>query len=125
MSIVLSIISGITAVVGMIISVFSIRHNRFLAVDEFLTKIEDNNFIEAKKYMYNNDVYDIENEYAAIIVNFFIIGAYLQKNTTSHCGYSMVRPEKVLADCLKRQKNIFILDVKFAMTQHTGNILNG
>lgn len=69
---VISIVSGITAIISVFISCFGIVHNRFLAVDKFLTKIEDHNFVDVKKYIYNhNGPFDIDDEQAATIVNFF------------------------------------------------------
>lgn len=68
----LSIIGTTTGAISMLISLFGIKHNRFLAADKFLSKIEDKDFIQAKKHVYTaDDVSDIEDEDFAIIVNFF------------------------------------------------------
>ena len=68
----IGIISGVTAIISILISCFGIIHNRFLAVDKFLTKVEEDDFIKVKKYIYNHSGdFDVEDEQAAIIVNFF------------------------------------------------------
>lgn len=71
MQLLFNIISGLVAIASLTISIYGIIHNRFLAVNEFLTKVEEPKFIEAKKYVYNKVIRDITDENAAIIVNFF------------------------------------------------------
>ena len=68
---IIDIVSSIVAVVSLGISMYGFWHNRFLAVNEFLSKIESNELIAARKYVYNTDVFDKNDEQAAIIVNFF------------------------------------------------------
>ncbi len=66
-----NIISGFTSIISLTISIYGIIHNRFLAVNEYLTKVEDPRFIAAKRHVYNKDIIDTTDENAAIIVNFF------------------------------------------------------
>lgn len=70
LSIVLSVIGGVTGVAGMIMGFLEIRRNRYLAVNEFLTKIESEEFIETKNYVYNNNC-KVGDKQASEIVNFF------------------------------------------------------
>lgn len=70
-NIVLSLFSGLSAIVSIIGGFLSLKHNQFKAVDEFLTKIESTEFIEAKNHVYNSETFDITDQKAAIIVNFF------------------------------------------------------
>lgn len=75
-SIIFSIIGVITGSAGMIIGIIGIIHNRFLAVHNFFTSMEDQDFISARHYIYNraepffvDDVDAARN--AAMIINFF------------------------------------------------------
>lgn len=75
-SIIFSIIGVITGSAGMIIGIIGIIHNRFLAVHNFFTSMEDQDFISARHYIYNrtepffvDDVDAAQN--AAMIINFF------------------------------------------------------
>ncbi len=71
----LSVGSFIIALAGLIISIFSFVNNRYLAVDEFFKKMEDEKFIESRNYVYKNDITDnisdSGNIHAAAIVNFY------------------------------------------------------
>lgn len=67
----LDLFTVIIAGISLLISILSIRHNKFITVNTFFEKIESNDFIAAKKYVYTNEVVDTENEEAATIVNFF------------------------------------------------------
>ena len=69
----LSIIGAITGTIGAVVGLSGIFHNRFLAVNEFMEKLEDAEFIEAKSYIYNRgptEPFSIQDKTVAIIVNF-------------------------------------------------------
>lgn len=74
----LSIIGTVTGIVGMFTGIGSLvysglnhRRDCYLAVHEYLTAVEDKDFIEAKKYVYSTSHFEIDDEKAAVIVNFF------------------------------------------------------
>lgn len=126
MELIISIVSGVTAIISVFISCFGFIHNRFLAVDEFLTKVEDDKFLEVKKYIYNhNGAFDIDDGQAAIIVNFSTTGAYWQKCITYRCGSLMAPPAKACAACIKRQKTISTPDTGIMTTHHMASTSNG
>ena len=66
-----SLISAVAAIISVVSCLLSFRHNRFLAVDEFLTTIDNKDFIEARKHVYNNDHFATDDQKAASVVNFF------------------------------------------------------
>ncbi|MEE0856080.1 MAG: hypothetical protein U0L58_02130 [Ruminococcus sp.] len=66
-----SIISAIAAVVSIVGGILSYKNNQFKAVNEFMSKIEDENFIEIKHYIYNNKNFSVVDKNSAILVNFF------------------------------------------------------
>lgn len=70
----LSIIGSVTGTIGAVAGIAGILHQRFLAVNQFLEKVEDAEIIKAKSYIYNrnpDEAFSMEDEKAAIIVNFF------------------------------------------------------
>lgn len=73
MELIISIIGVITAVLSFILSCSGIIHNRYKAVDDYFTKMEDEKFIEARKHIYNikNDELRINDEQIAMVVNYF------------------------------------------------------
>ncbi len=71
MEIIVSIISSVIALLSLVISAFGIVHNRYLAVNEFLTKIENADFIETRRYIYNNSNFPIDDKKVPEVVNFF------------------------------------------------------
>lgn len=70
----MSIIGGVTGVTGMIISFLGIRRNRYESIHEYLTQIDDKEFIETRRKVYSKDYNEncnISDEDAARVVNFF------------------------------------------------------
>ena len=68
-----SLVGMITGVIGTVFGLISIAHNRFLAVNEFLSGLHDPGLIEARKHVYNTapDALTITDEAAAEVINFF------------------------------------------------------
>ncbi len=67
------VIGTITGILGIVFSLLRARRDKYDAVSEFLTQIEDEKFISVKNYVYNHErnEWDVKDEQAAIIVNFF------------------------------------------------------
>lgn len=70
---IISIVSGITAILSIIISCIGLIHNRYQAVDDFFTKMEDEEFIAARNHVYNSEdeELNVDDKQASIVVNFF------------------------------------------------------
>ena len=71
MELIISLIGAFTAISGLVISIYGIIHNRFESVHEFMRGFEDEDFIEAKKTVYNFDNFETSNVHAAMVVNYF------------------------------------------------------
>lgn len=68
----LSIIGACTGIFGAVCGFFGIIHNRFLAVNEYLTALEDSEFVEARKQIYNQEEkLSPDDVQASVVVNFF------------------------------------------------------
>ncbi len=67
----LPIISAVSAACSVIGAIISVKYNRFKAVNEFLSAVEDEKFIVAKKHVYNCECFGLEDTDAALVVNFF------------------------------------------------------
>ena len=74
LEIVAAIIGCITGLFGLVISLFSIHHNKTVAVHEFLSKMESDEFITARRAVYNrpnNAECDLQDKDASLVVNIF------------------------------------------------------
>lgn len=69
----LSIIGAVTGIVGIIISILGVFHNRFIAIHQYMEALETPDFIKARTSIYNTDPsqISIDNKEASQIVNFF------------------------------------------------------
>lgn len=69
----LSVVGAVAGIVGSVISIFGVFHNRFLAVHQYLEAVESTDFMKAKAAIYNSDPGQIplDSNEAAQIVNFF------------------------------------------------------
>lgn len=67
---VFSVIGAITGIIGLIISLIGMQKSRYDVVSEFLSQIEDSEFIKIRKYVYNEALEENDPK-AASIVNFF------------------------------------------------------
>lgn len=98
-SLVLSIIGAITGIAGMVFGIFGILHNRFLAVHDYLSGIDDPDFISARSAVYNGGGGDsLDNEDLAAVINFFHHWGMLARKGylplwvfDSGCGAGVVR----------------------------------
>lgn len=71
-SLVLSILGTITGIAGMLFGIIGIIHNRFLAVHDYLSGIDDPSFISARAAVYNANGSDtLDNKDVATVINFF------------------------------------------------------
>ncbi len=68
---ILSIVGAVAGISGFFIALLDHRRSCVYSVHEYLTKVESEEFIKAKQYVYNHDQFEVTDEYAAIIVNFF------------------------------------------------------
>lgn len=71
LSIIYTAIGCLAALVSVIGGFLSVRHNKYLAVNEFLTKIEEDKLIEARKHVYNTSDFPVTDEKASVVVNFY------------------------------------------------------
>lgn len=70
----LSIIGSVTGIIGAVIGVLGISHNRFLAIRQFMEYLEDPIFIDARHRIYNHDSsqqISPNDKDAALITNYF------------------------------------------------------
>lgn len=65
------LIGAITGISSLIVSIISHYRTRVYSVHEYLAKVESEDFIKAKKHVYTSDQFEVEDQYAAVIVNFF------------------------------------------------------
>jgi len=73
-NLVISIIGCTTGLVGFVFSIFTIKRNRTIAVHEFLSKMESDSFISARKKVYGktySQYCNIEDEDASKVINIF------------------------------------------------------
>lgn len=68
---ILSVIGAVTGISGLIISILDHQRSRYFAVHEYLSAVESEEFVKAKQHVYNNVDFNVEDEQAAIVVNFF------------------------------------------------------
>lgn len=71
-----SVVSMITAIFGVGLGLISIKRNKSIAIHEFLSKMESEDFISARESVYNNNnIIDIaeliKDKNMSIVVNFF------------------------------------------------------
>lgn len=98
-----SIIGAVTGIVGMIIAILGVFHNRFLAIHQYMTALEDPKFIEARTRIYNlqqGQSIPIDDKDAALIVNFFHHWGLLVKKNIYPNGYLTLVQELELFDCM-------------------------
>lgn len=65
------VISIASALITLLLNLKTMHRNRYLAANEFLTKMEEKEFINARKHVYNETSFDINDDQAALVVNFF------------------------------------------------------
>lgn len=68
---VLDIIATVTGISGLVMSLLSYHRSCVYSVHEYLSKVESDELIEVKQYVYNHNDFDVKDPKAAIIVNFF------------------------------------------------------
>ena len=76
-----TIISTFGALFSIIAAIVTISHNKYLAINEFFTKMEEKDFVEARKHVYNTNYSgakdELKDEKAAEVVNFFHHWGYM------------------------------------------------
>ena len=71
MELIFGIISAIIAIISLFISIYTTKNSRYMVVDKYFECVESETFIKAKKHVYTTDELSVDDEQAAIIVNFF------------------------------------------------------
>lgn len=68
------IIGAVSGIIGTIMGILGVVHNRYLVINQYMEKMEEKDFIEARSHVYNwspDQSIPIDNIDASIVVNFF------------------------------------------------------
>lgn len=111
MELTISLIGAFTALCGLAISIYGIFHNRFESAHEFLSGVETEAFIKAKKWVYNTKDFDVKDENAAIVVNYFHHWGMLAKHHQlpmwvfdGATGVGLCRLHKILDNYIEKRR---------------------
>lgn len=110
-----TIVGACAGLTGMVFGIISIKHNRYLAVNAYMSGIEKKEFVAARSHVYNTkEPLTIQDEQAAEVINFFQHWGLMARKKylpmwvfESGAGAGVIRLYRVTEQCIldKRKAN--------------------